>query len=225
METFTTANLKITTARITSANRICYVLYPLDCLGQWVDEAARRFGVSIAVITGMDWDNDLTPWKAKGEPRGSADFEGNARKFLLTLTSEVVPAVERRLNISSTAERTLTGVSLSGLFALWQWMVCDTFRNVISLSGSFWYDGFVEWLKSQPAPSKTGKIYFLLGNLEAKTKVKVFQSVQTDTIEIYEYLKANGINDCFELVTGNHYQYGIERLNRAFAWMFVEAPD
>lgn len=203
-----------------SVGRICYILYPTDCLGGWIEDAAHNFGVSIVVITGMDWDNDLTPWRAKGQPRGCPDFQGNALKFLSTLISDVVPEIERRLNVPNDVERTLAGVSLSGLFALWQWMVNNTFHNIISLSGSFWYDGFVEWIKSQPVPEKTGKIYFLLGNLEATTKVKAFQTVQTDTSEIVDYLRDNGINDFFELVPGNHYQYGEQRLNRAFAWMF-----
>lgn len=59
-----------------SADRICYVLYPLDSLEEWIEEAAQKFGVSIAVITGMDWNNDLTPWPATGVPPGSPDFKG-----------------------------------------------------------------------------------------------------------------------------------------------------
>lgn len=219
MKTFTIANLKIMSVR-ESADRICYVLYPLDSLGDWIEDAARQFGVSIAVITGMDWDDDLTPWRAKGVPQGCPDFKGNAAGFLSRLVTDVVPEIERLLEIPAGTERTLAGVSLSGLFSLWQWMLDDTFRNIISLSGSFWYDGFVEWLKSQPIPEKTGKAYFLLGNLEAKTKIKAFQSVQTDTEEICNYLHDKGINDFFELVPGNHYQYGEQHLNRAFKWMF-----
>lgn len=203
-----------------SAERICYVLYPLDSLGEWIEEAAQKFGVSIAVITGMDWNDDLTPWPATGVPTGSPDFKENAPGFLSTLLSEVIPGIEKRLNIGKDVERTLTGVSLSGLFTLWQWMGNDTFHNIISLSGSFWYEGFVKWLKAQHVPRKTGKAYFLLGNQEAKTKVKAFQPVQTDTEEIVGYLRQNGIDDCFELVPGNHYQYGEQRLNRAFSWMF-----
>lgn len=219
MKTSTIANLRIISAN-GSPNRICYILYPIDCQGEWIEAAAHNFGVSIAVITDMDWDNDLTPWPAKGEPAGSPDFEGNASKFLSTLVNNVVPEIERQLGMSSNVERTLTGVSLSGLFSLWQWMVNDTFHNIISLSGSFWYDGFVKWIKTQPIPKKTGKAYFLLGNQEAKTKVKAFQSVQTDTMEIVNYLHDNGINDFFELVSGNHYQYGEQRLIRALTWMF-----
>lgn len=49
---------------------------------------------------------------------------------------------------------------LSGLFTLWQWMIDDTFRNIICLSGSFWYEGFVGWIRSFEIPRKTGKAYF-----------------------------------------------------------------
>ena len=124
------------------------------------------------------------------------------------------------MNLGADVERTFAGVSLSGLFTLWQWMSNSLFNNIISLSGSFWYDGFVSWIKSLPVPKKTGRAYFLLGNLEAKTKVKAFQPVQTDTVEIVDYLHDNGISDTFELVPGNHYQFPEQRLDRAFARMF-----
>lgn len=224
MQTFRIANLNIVAVG-KSSDRICYVLYPMDFLGGWVEEASEQFGVSIAAVTGMDWDDDLTPWPAAGEPPGSPDFKGCASRFLSSLIDEVLPETERRLNISPSAERTLCGVSLSGLFTLWQWMLNDTFHNIISLSGSFWYDGFAEWIKSHPVPKKSGRAYFLLGNQEAKTKVKAFQPVQTDTMEIVRYLHDNGINDIFELVPGNHYQYAERRLHRAFTWMFLPGPD
>ena len=219
MQTFRIGNLNIRAVGA-SAARICYVLYPLDVLGGWIQDAARMFDVSVVEITGMDWDNDLTPWPAQGEPPGSPDFKGNAAEFLSTLVGKVIPETERRLNITDKPERTLTGVSLSGLFTLWQWMSHDTFHNIISLSGSFWYDGFVEWVKSQPVPRKTGRAYFLLGDMEAKTHIKAFRPVQTDTVEIVGYLHDNGIDDCFELVPGNHYQYARQRLVRAFTRMF-----
>lgn len=220
MQTFRIADLTIAAAP-GPADRICFILSPFDSLEGWADEAAETFGVTMAVVTGMDWDNDLTPWPAKGEPPGCPDFSGNAPDFLATLKTKVVPETERRLGITEDAERTLAGVSLSGLFTLWQWMLCDTFCNIISLSGSFWYDGFAEWIKQQTVPKKNGKAYFLLGNLEAKTNIKAFQPVQKDTEEITSYLHDNGICECFELVPGNHYQYALQRLNRAFTWMFL----
>ncbi len=221
MQTFTIDNLRVVAAGGTT-DRICYILYPFDGLSGWIEEAAEKFGVSIAAISGMDWDDDLTPWPAKGEPPGCPDFRGRADAFLAQLKNRVMPEVERRLGIAPDAELTLAGVSLSGLFTLWQWMIDDTFDNVISLSGSFWYDGFVEWVRSRPVPKKSGRAYFLLGDKEARTNVKAFQSVQTDTVEIVNYLHAGGIDDRFDLVPGNHYQYGGQRLTRAFTWMFGE---
>ena len=219
MQTFGIDNLKITAAKGDS-HRICYILYPFDTLGEWIGNAVKKYGVSIAVITHIDWDNDLTPWKAKGVPTGCPDFAGTATGFLSLLKDTVVPEIEKRLSITTDAERTIAGDSLAGLFALWQWMECDEFTNLISLSGSFWYDGFVKWIKSRQVPAKNGRAYFLLGNKECKSPVPQFRSVQTDTIEIVDFLSSKGIHDFFELVPGNHYQYGEQRLERAFAWMF-----
>lgn len=219
MQTLQINNLKIT---IYAGNnrRICYLLYPFDVLAGWAEGAVKKYDVSIAVLTGMDWNNALTPWKAPGVPTGTPDFKGEAQQFLTVLRESVLPQVEKSLTLPADVERTLAGVSLSGLFTLWQWLVCDEFANIISLSGSFWYDGFVEWVKSRPLPEKSGRAYFLLGNKEAQSPVPQFRTVQTDTEEVVEYLSAHGIRAIFELVPGNHYQYAEQRLNLSFARMF-----
>lgn len=73
-------NLKVTVTG-NCPNRICYILYPLDILDRWMIEAAKRFAVSIAVVTQIGWDNQLTPWKATGIPAGTPDFAGEASRF------------------------------------------------------------------------------------------------------------------------------------------------
>ncbi len=219
MRTLTTGNLKIYMSG-ESPDHICYILYPFEMPASMLEGAAKQFGISIVVINGMDWDNDLTPWPALGEPPGCPDFRGTAPEFLSLLITKVVPEVEKTLRVIKDVERTLLGVSLSGLFTLWQWMKVDAFRNIISLSGSFWYDGFVEWIKSRTVPEKSGRAYFLLGNMEAKTKVKAFKPVQSDTTEIVDFLKGKGLDVFFELVPGNHYQYAEKRLHRALSWMY-----
>lgn len=129
MQTFKVANLSINAVK-ESANRICYILYPVSSLNEWIQSAAQKFGISLVMITGMDWDDDLTPWPARGVPSGSPDFKGNAPRFLSTLTKEVIPEIEQRMGIASSVERTLLGVSLSGLFTLWEWMIDNTFHNI-----------------------------------------------------------------------------------------------
>ena len=203
-----------------STEKIAYILYPVDMLAEWIEPAAQKYGTSIVVVTGADWDNAFSPWPAKGVPAGSPDFKGESGRFLAMLQGAVVPEVERRLGIVAGAERTLVGVSMSGLFALWQWMVCDTFANIASLSGSFWYTGFLDWMKSLTIPKKTGRGFFLLGDREAKSKVKAFDSVADNTRQILTLLHEAGIAVEFRSVPGTHYSDPLPRLDLAFTSLF-----
>lgn len=216
--TVTIDNLQCSYAK-SPGGRILYMLYPFPLSEKAMDNIASTYGISVVVITGMDWDNDMTPWEAPGVPAGCADFKGNALAFLTTLQNSVIPAVEKDMAIDIT-ERNLIGVSLSGLFTLWQWMICDTFRNIASLSGSFWYKDFVDWLKKN-CVQKTGRAYFLLGNLESRTSVPEFKSVDTDTREVMDILHSHLIDATFESVPGNHYQYAAERLRKALDYFYL----
>ena len=203
-----------------SKDKIAYILYPMDMLAGWIEPASGIYGTTIVAVTGMDWQNVFSPWPAKGVPKGSPDFKGESPEFLRLLQQTVIPRVESALGMSESVERSLVGVSMSGLFALWQWMLCDTFANIASLSGSFWYEGFLDWMKNRPIPEKTGKGYFLLGDQEPKSKVKAFQSVGTDTQEIVAILRKAGITTEFQSVPGNHYSDPIPRLEKAFSALY-----
>lgn len=201
-----------------NSRKIVYILYPMDILRNWIDSASNCFDATIVVITGMDWDNDLTPWPEKGVPRGCPDFRGNAPQFLSRL-EKAVSIIESTLSVHD-AERTLAGVSLSGLFTLWQWPQNKLFHNIIALSGSFWYPGFMEWFAEQDYSEKSGKVCMLLGDKEADSKVKAFQPVAVNTQEIASRLTESGVTTVFEMVPGNHYAHPIERLNRAMSVIF-----
>lgn len=214
------AGLQCICSTTVSKDKIAYILYPMDMLGEWLEPAARKYGVTIAVITGMDWESVFSPWKAKGVPKGSPDFKGESPEFLKLLQQKVITEIETFAGMNEDVERSLVGVSMSGLFALWQWMVCDTFANIASLSGSFWYEGFLDWMKSRPIPKKSGKGYFLLGNQESKSNVKAFNSVGVNTEEIVALLRNSGINVEFQSVQGNHYSDPLPRLDKAFAALY-----
>lgn len=217
---FNIEGLKCLCSSTPDSNKIAYILYPMDFLSDWIEDAAQNYKTTIVVITGMEWENAFSPWPAKGVPKGSPDFKGGSPEFLTTLQHKVIPQIESKLKINPTPERTLVGVSMSGLFALWQWMVCDTFVNIASLSGSFWYEGFVDWIKSQPITHKTGKAFFLLGDQEANSKVKAFSAVAKDTQEILDSLRASDIDVTFESVPGNHYSDPLPRLDKAFETLY-----
>jgi len=201
------------------SDRVAYILYPLDRLGNWIEPASEEFGISIVVITGLDWDNDLTPWPAPGVPEGDPNFKGLAQELFNKLVQEVIPALETSMNLRTNVERSLVGISLSGLFALWQWGRSDVFHNIATLSGSFWYDGFMKWVQQQSFAGKKGKCYMLLGEDEPHSANAVFARVGDCTEAIATHLRRQGVESAYEIVPGNHFQYPIERLNRAFAYL------
>lgn len=200
--------------------RIAYILYPMDILANWIEQAAESYGTTIVVVTGMDWEAAFSPWPAPGVPKGDPDFKGESPKFLELLRNKVIPEVEINLQIAADVERTLFGVSMSGLFALWQWMKCDTFKNIASLSGSFWYEGFIDWMKVIDIPHRSGMGFFLLGDHESKSNVKSFNSVGVNTESIINLLKEAGISVEFQSVPGNHFANPIPRLDMAFEALY-----
>lgn len=202
-----------------NTNIVCYMILPegiREGLSDGLKSLSEQYGVSIAVIDAVNWNNDLTPWPAEGVFKKAKPFGGKASSFLERLTSEIIPKIEEEWGIKD-AERTLVGVSLSGLFAVWSVFNTDAFINIISLSGSLWYDGFTEWMKGRTTSPKLKKACMLLGEKEKNSKEKRMASVEEQTKVAAEILKEGSKADVtFELVEGTHFSPMLPRLERAF---------
>ena len=130
---------------------------------------------------------------------------GNAASFLHILTQAIVPASEYVLGLDCTVERTLGGISLSGLFALWAWLVDNHFSNIGSISGSFWYDGLVSWVDRNVC-HKDGNAFFSVGMLEGGNNGNArFANIQEDTRHVVSTLGQAGINARLVSGPGNHF--------------------
>ena len=171
---------------------------------------ADTMSANMVVISGLDWDSDLTPWKAPGLKTG--DFAGKAQTFLDILIGDLVVSIENSLRINR-PERFICGVSLSGLFALWASCKNDMFKGVASVSGSFWYDGFKEWI-SENRPN--AEIFYLsLGEKEKESKNPRLASIDEVTKHIYGLLNTVGADVHVEYNEGNHFGPLIERIEKA----------
>ena len=200
-------------------NKICYMILPegiREDLDVGLKELAGKYGVSIVVIPGANWNDDLTPWPAEGVFKKAKPFGGQAASFLDKLTNEIIPETEKTLGVKD-AERTIMGVSLSGLFAVWACFNTNAFTNVISISGSLWYDGFVEWMNERMPSPQLEKVCMLLGEKEKNAKDKRMATVEERTHAAAEILKANSqASILFEIVEGTHFSPILPRLERAF---------
>ncbi len=222
LQSLTIDSLHVEIAR-SDNNCICYILLPeglkQDCR-EWMNEAAQQFGCNIAVITGMDWNNDLTPWKAKGVFKKEKDFGGNAATFLKNFSEECVPKIENTMGISN-AQRTLAGISLSGLFAIWASSQTDKFSSIASISGSLWYDEFVKRFEMESVNPAIRKFFILLGAREKNSKDARMSTVEDATSETVNFLKANSFSVDYVLDEGTHFSPVVPRLQRALRALYL----
>ena len=207
---FHSVHLDISTSE---ANRICYIILPerlKESEKPWLDRMAETLSANMVVISDLDWDSDLTPWRAPGLKTG--EFAGKAQAFLEILSNDIIVNIESSLRISR-PERYICGVSLSGLFALWASCKKDIFKGVAAVSGSFWYDGFVEWFKEQEL--KTDRYFLSLGDKEVKAKNERLASVGSCTEAILQIIQDKSKEVTFLTDDGNHFEFFKERLEKA----------
>lgn len=100
----------------------------------------------------------------------------------------------------------IAGYSLAGLFALCALYHTDVFERAASMSGSLWFPDFKEYVFSHEMKRKPDKLYFSLGDKEAKTRNRYLKELKDNTESIAAYFRESGINVTFEMNPGNHFK-------------------
>ena len=99
--------------RTQGAKALAYILEP-EPVTDKVASVAEELSLTLVSISGMDWNRDLSPWKAEKVFKGEEDFSGGADDFMEKLEQEVFPAIEEMAG-PLPDHRMMAGISLSGL--------------------------------------------------------------------------------------------------------------
>lgn len=199
-------------------------------------------------IDGVDWNTDMSPWPIEKMFAGDIPCSGKADQWLQVLVSQIIPAVESNLGATqksvAAAERSLAavqnnvaamqqsaadqnlakpkrfiaGYSLAGLFALWAAYNTDVFDGIISGSGSFWFPGFIEYVRKTEMKRTPCSIYLSLGDRESHVKNETLNKVEENTLWLYNHYREKGYNARFEFNTGNHYMQTQRRIAKGIRW-------
>ena len=210
-------NLDIVTAE---SDDVCYLLLPekmKEADMDWLEVQVQKYPVNIVAISGMKWNDMMTPWKAPALNPKEDDFKGKAKDFLASLLGDIFVNTEQSLRLTH-PKRHLIGISLSGLFAVWASTMTGKFNSVASISGSFWYDGFSEWLKEQDI--RCERLFLSLGDKEVKAKNERLSSVGVHTQEVVKILEDKSKEVTFLTDEGNHFDFFRERLEKAISSIF-----
>lgn len=201
------------------SSSIIYILLPHRLPAEEltaIEELSTRFETNIVTISEMDWNNDMTPWKSPAIKEG--EFGGRASQFLDRLKGDIFFNLESSLQIRN-PKRYLIGLSLAGLFSVWAGIMKPLFEGVASISGSFWYDGFADWLMKQE-DLKCVRFYVSMGEKEKETKVKRFANIEEDTMKVVETLMLKGAEVAFEVTEGGHNSPVLPRIEKSVVSLF-----
>ena len=196
------------------SSSIIYILLPHRLPAEEltaIEELSTRFKTNIVAISEMDWNNDMTPWKAPTVKEG--EFSGRASQFLDRLKGDIFFNLESSLQIRN-PKRYLIGLSLAGLFSVWAGIMKPLFEGVASISGSFWYDGFAEWILKQEDLNCV-RFHVSMGDKEKETKVKRFANIEEDTMKVVETLMLKGAEVAFEVTEGGHNSLVLPRIEKS----------
>ena len=172
---------------------------------------------SLAVINDIEWNREMSPWPISPISANDTPCSGGADEYLVKLTEEIMPAIIGELQ-SEPSKSILAGYSLAGLFALYAAYQTDMFTQIISASGSLWYPGLVDYVKTHDMSKHVSSVYLSLGDRESHTRNKYLAVVEDNTIEIEKYLSSQGINTIYERNPGNHYRDAEMRVAKGISW-------
>lgn len=173
---------------------------------------------SLAIISIPKWNQDMSPWPAPSLTPKDAPFEGSADKYISSLLTKILPDILREFS-AKPSKIFLTGYSMAGLFALYTAYQTNIFDGIASVSGSLWYPGFIEYVKSHEPSDSVQKIYFSLGDKESRTRNQLLSSVMNNTLEIEETISEQGIETIFESNEGNHFKDNSGRMAKGIKWL------
>ena len=176
----------------------------------------------LACIKDISWMDELSPWPTKALSNREDSPKGDADSFLTYIITKAMPAIKTYLleKHDVTIDRYfIAGYSMAGLFALYSTYKSDIFTGFISASGSLWYEGLLDFIKTHAISKKIRYAYFSLGNKEAHTKNKLLSTVEERTEKIVAHLKDQDIETIFEMNDGGHFKDTKLRLAKGIAWI------
>lgn len=179
---------------------------------------------SLVAVSKLKWDHDMTPWYMGPISKHDTPCTGGADDYLKLLLEKIMPEAEKTLP-GTPVWRGIAGYSLAGLFALYALYQTAAFSRAACMSGSFWFEGITEFVRSHEMKHKPDCMYFSLGDKESSTENPILNVVQQNTQKIERFIQAKGIETTFVLNKGSHYQACNKRTAAGICWILNRQMD
>ncbi len=206
-------------SNLSDADAPCIIFIDLPEHPFDVRQVATGLHCSVLSCQIPHWDDSLTPWTAPGLYREDPDFKGQAGATLKKLVDEIIPLAQTHFCIHPSCYA-IAGYSLGGLFSLYAFTQCNRFAAVASMSGSVWYDRWIDYLNNASFDvTYNGKPRFAflsIGTKEKRAAIERLHTVEDCTHRSAEIFTARGIDTHYAVGPGSHMLYVDERMKAAF---------
>ena len=175
----------------------------------------------LVINEAKNWNSLYTPWPSEAL-FGQEAFEGRADEWLQFLSQILKPCIDEHYRTKADPGNTaIMGYSLGGLASLYAIYRCGCFGLAASLSGSLWYDGYLEFMRENRPKRENLKLYLSLGKKEGKSRNPRLRKVSEATREAAELL-AGQLAEPPKLVwnEGGHFDGAETRWQEAFCFLF-----
>ena len=176
--------------------------------------------VHLLSLDRTDWEHAFSPWPAPRAFKKAPDFSGGATETLASLGA-LLPAVEQRLGLQP-RWRGIAGYSLAGLFAAWSAYHASPFSRVACVSGSLWFDGWLDFATSRLLQTPPTRACFSLGDDEKNSRNPHLATVENMTRATACHWLQQGIRATFALNPGGHFDDIAARTAAAINWLAAD---
>lgn len=172
--------------------------------------------------------DEYTPWYLPALDSRYPNFGGKGEAYLDFLVQEIRPFINNQYCTLLERENTgIMGFSLGGLISMYAASLYpEIFGRIGSLSGSFWYEGFLEYLRAADSSYLESRIYIDAGELEGKNKSSIQGNMVENTEMIPEILQRKNLkpHNCRLMIhqsMDHNYIHFIKRFPAAIKWLFA----
>ena len=145
-------------------------------------------GCVVVALTPSNRSGSFSPFPVTGDQR-MKDFIGGGTLYNDWLIRELLPILEKDFSLDK-GNLNYGGVSLGGLEAIYSLYFHDCFSSIFSICGSFWFPGFVKFVRGNKTVSRP-KVVILNGSKEGTSnKNSIFSNAVHSAKEVANLLNA-----------------------------------
>lgn len=198
----------------------------------YIDHLVMTKQLPEIIFVGIEPQNrnlNYTPWPAPALQSGMPDFGGGAKAYLQVLVEQIKPFIDANYATLQDHEYTgIAGCSFGGLLSIYAaYQYPDVFGKFSLISASFWYEQFLDYMRSQALPYSDHRIYMYVGQLEGVYKQNLQRYMVPNTYEAHALLLEKGIaSDQLRFETneqGTHDDFFfVQQFITSMTWLFSE---